>query len=150
MRRHNILKIPLLDLLHTLVPAISIFCTNQVPRKPSLPNRVSLSAIQLCEQARKDTARRGFTSLGILLVSRHVEQHVCLNQGLGLLMQEDKLLVDMGIDVLDLEFLVEGLIYAPFLALLLQHVFLLLGEHFMEVENSDGFIGAILGGALLW
>lgn len=133
MRRNDILKIPPIDLLHTLIPTRSISLANHIPSESLLPNRRPLRRADLCKETRQESTRRTLTSLGILFRGRHVEENIRLDERLGSLVQEDEFLVHVRINILDLKLLVENGIDFKFPSRLFQVIFLAFREYLVEI-----------------
>lgn len=110
--RNNPVKVPLVDPLGTGIIPLAISGTDRIPNEPLLPNGSATGIVQRHEQPREEATRRTLARFRHLLGSRKVEDVVCLDHSLALLVAEDNLLVRVRVHVLGQELGVKGAVDA--------------------------------------
>lgn len=99
MTGHQILKPPRINPLHTLPEPLPITLTKHIPQHPLLPRRRPARILQASKKLRHPPRRGIHARFRILFRSREVEEEIRLDEGLGWFVEEDYLLVGVGIDV---------------------------------------------------
>lgn len=98
MARNDLIEVPTINLLHTLIEARAILSRSPIPDKSPLAHRVSLGVVQHRPDLREDASSGINVSLGVLFRRWEVEDQVSFDQGLGWFVVEDKFLVEMAVN----------------------------------------------------
>ena len=107
MGRNDLLEIPAVDAAHALAETFAILGGDGIPDEALLPGSGWGSVVELGEDLGQKTGGGGDGGARVLLVGREVEEEVGLDEGAGGSVEEDELLVGVGVDELDGELLVE-------------------------------------------